>query len=87
MWYTGIDQHQQFCVLTTYGAEGPRVKPARVPSAPLALQAYVAEFPGPHRAVVESTGAWYWLADTLATLVSTSCSPTPRGSRPSPPPR
>jgi hypothetical protein len=25
MWYTGIDQHKQFCVLTTYGAEGPRV--------------------------------------------------------------
>jgi len=68
MWYTGIDQHKQFCVLTTYGAAGPRVKQARVPSVPLALQAYIAEFPGPHRAVVESTGAWYWLADTLATL-------------------
>jgi transposase len=68
MWYTGIDQHKEFCVLTTYGAEGPRVKQARVPSAPLALQTYFAEFPGPHQAVVESTGAWYWLADLLARL-------------------
>jgi transposase len=68
MWYTGIDQHKQFCVLTTYGTEGARVKQARVPSAALALQAYCAQFSGPHRAVVESTGAWYWLADLLATL-------------------
>jgi transposase len=68
MWFTGIDQHKQFCVLTTYGAEGPRVKQARVPSTPLALQTYVAEFPGPHQAVVESTGGWYWLADLLGRL-------------------
>jgi len=68
VWSTGIDQHKQFCVLTTYGAEGPRVKQARVPSAALALQTYFAEFPGPHQAVVESTGAWYWLADLLGTI-------------------
>src|SRR5439155_24201823 len=30
------------------------------------VQRYFAEFPGPHKPVVESTGAWYWLADTLA---------------------
>jgi transposase len=68
MWFTGIDQHKAFCLLTTYGAEGPRVKQARVPSAPLALQDYFAAFPAPHRALVESTGAWYWLADLLAAL-------------------
>jgi transposase len=68
MWYTGIDQHKQFCVITTYGAEGPRVKQARVPSTPLALQRYFAEFPGEHKAVVESTGGWYWLADTVAAV-------------------
>lgn len=68
MWYSGIDQHKQFCLITTYGPTGPRVKQTRVASTPLALQAYVAEFPGPHQAVVESTGAWYWLADTLAAL-------------------
>jgi transposase len=68
MWYTGIDQHREFCVLTTYGPEGPRVKQARVASAALALAPYFAEFPGPHKAVVESTGGWYWLADALAPL-------------------
>jgi transposase len=52
-------------VLATYGADGPRVKQARVPSTALGLQRYVAAFPRPHRAVVESTGGWYWLADTL----------------------
>ena len=68
MWYSGIDQHKQYCVITTYGPEGPRVKQARVRSTPLALQLYFAEFPGPHKAVVESTGSWYWLADVLAAL-------------------
>ena len=40
MWYTGIDQHREFCVLTTYGPDGPRVKQARVPSTALALAPY-----------------------------------------------
>ena len=66
MWYSGIDQHKAYCVITTYGPDGPRVKQARVASTPLAVQQYFAAFPGPHKAVVESTGAWYWLADTLA---------------------
>lgn len=68
MWYSGIDQHKRDCVITTYGPDGPRVKQARVASAPLALQQYFADFPGPHQAVVESTGSWYWLADVLAAL-------------------
>lgn len=68
MWHSGIDQHKQYCVITTYGPEGPRVKQSRVPSTAVALRLYFAAFPGPHRAVVESTGAWYWLADTLAAL-------------------
>lgn len=29
------------------------------------LRQYFAQFPGPHRAVVESTGRWYWLRDLL----------------------
>lgn len=68
MWYTGIDQHREFCVLTTYGPEGPRVKQARVASTGLALAGYFAAYPGPHKTVVESTGGWYWLADALAPL-------------------
>lgn len=68
MWYSGIDQHKQYGVITTYGPEGPRVKQARVPSTALPLQQCFAEFPGPHQAVVQATGAWYWLADVLAGL-------------------
>jgi len=68
MWYSGIDQHKQSSVITTYGPEGPVVKQARLPSTPLALQLYFAQFPGPHQAVVESTGGWYWLADVLTAL-------------------
>lgn len=68
MWYSGIDQHEAFCVITTYGPDGPRVKQARVASTPLALQEYFAGFAGPHKSVVDSTGGWYWLADTLAAL-------------------
>jgi len=37
MWFSGIDQHKQYCVITTYGPDGPRVKQARVASTPLAL--------------------------------------------------
>ncbi|HEX9692345.1 MAG TPA: hypothetical protein VGA22_09635 [Gemmatimonadales bacterium] len=59
MWDSGIDQHKAFRLITTYGPEGGRVKQTRVASSPLALQPYFAEFPGPHQAVVESTGGWY----------------------------
>jgi transposase len=65
MWYSGIDQHQRDSVITTYGPDGPPVKQARVPNTALQLERYFAQFPGPHRAVVESTGGWYWLADLL----------------------
>jgi transposase len=68
MWYSGIDQHKRDSVITTYGPDGPRVKQARVANTPLALAQYFADFPGPHQAVVESTGGWYWLADVLAPL-------------------
>jgi len=47
MWSTGIDRHREFCVVTTYGPEGPRVKQARGASTALALAPYFAEFPGP----------------------------------------
>jgi transposase len=68
MWYSGIDQHKAFCLITTYGPEGPPVKQARVVNAALALREYFAAFPGAHQAVVESTGGWHWLADTIAAL-------------------
>jgi transposase len=68
MWYSGIDQHKRDSVITTYGPDGPRVKQVRVANTPLALAQYFADFPAPHKAVVESTGGWYWLADVLAPL-------------------
>lgn len=65
MFYSGIDQHKRDSFITTYDADGVRVKQARVPNTPLRIQQYFAQFPGPHRAVVEATGSWYWLADLL----------------------
>jgi hypothetical protein len=87
MWHSGIARHKQVCVITTYGPEGPRVKQARVASTPRELARYFAEFPGPHQAVVESTGGWYWLADTLAGWGVEWSWPTPPRSRRSPRPR
>src|SRR5260370_41953640 len=68
MWYSGIDQHKRDSVIATYGPDGPRVKQVRVANTPLALAQYFADFPAPHKAVVESTGGWYWLAGGLAPL-------------------
>ena len=68
MFYTGIDQHKRDSFLATYDAEGTLVKQGRVRKTRAALSQYFAAFAGPHRAVVESTGGWYWLADVLAAL-------------------
>jgi transposase len=65
MYFSGIDQHKRDSFITTYDSNGTVVKQARVRNSPLLIQSYFAEFPGPHKAVVESTGAWYWLADLL----------------------
>ncbi len=68
MYYTGIDQHKRDCMITTYDDGGQRVKQQRVPNDRARLRAYFAQFHGPHHAVVESTGFWYWLADLLDDL-------------------
>ena len=68
MYFSGIDQHKRDSVISTYDADGHRVKQQRVPNDPARLRAYFAQFHGPHRAVVESTGFWYWLADLLDDL-------------------
>ena len=65
MFYSGIDQHKRDSMITMYDADGHLVKQARVPNDRARLRAYFAALPGPHKAVVESTGSWYWLADTL----------------------
>ena len=68
MYYSGIDQHKRDCMITTYDHDGHRVKQQRVPNDRHRLRTYFAQFPGPHQAVVESTGFWYWLADLLDDL-------------------
>ena len=65
MYYSGIDQHKRDSFITTYDSKGAIVKQARVRNSPLPIQSCLAELPGPHMAVVESTGGWYWLADLL----------------------
>ena len=65
MYYSGIDQHERDSFITTYDSNGTVVKQMRVKNKPLLIQSYFAQFPGPHKAVVESTGSWYWLADLL----------------------
>ena len=65
MFYAGIDQHKAFSVITTPTEDGQRVAQATVPNDRERLLAWSAQFPGPHKAVVESTGRWYWLRDLL----------------------
>jgi transposase len=68
MFYSGIDQHKRNGYITTYGPDGAIVKQARVTNTPLRFRGYFTQFPGPHKAVVESTGSWYWLAEVLGEL-------------------
>lgn len=68
MYYSGIDQHKRDCMITTYDADGHLVKQQRVLNDRQRMRTYFTQFTGPHRAVVESTGFWYWLADLLDEL-------------------
>lgn len=66
MYFTGIDQHKHSSVLTTVTATGERLRQVTLPNDRAALLAFFQQFPGPHEAVVEATGRWYWLRDLLA---------------------
>ena len=65
MFFTGIDQHRLRSTLTTFTATGEPVGAATLPTDPAVLARYFAHFPGPHQAVVEATGRWYWLREVL----------------------
>lgn len=65
MYFSGIDQHKAFSVITTLGADGARVAQASLPNDRATLRRYFAQFSGPHQAVVESTGRWCWMRDLL----------------------
>lgn len=65
MFYPGIDHHRASSVLTTLTAQGERFGQVTLPNQRRLLVQYFAQFPGPHPAVVEATGRWYWLRDLL----------------------
>lgn len=66
VFYTGIDQHRLSSVLTTFTPQGERLRQMTLPNDRGLLSRYFAQYPGPHQAVVEATGRWYWLRDLLA---------------------
>ncbi len=65
MYFSGIDQHKTSSVITTLAADGEQIAQVTLPNHRAALLHYFAQFPGPHRAVVEATGRWYWMRDLL----------------------
>ena len=65
MLYSGIDLHKRTLAIHTLDARGGLVRRADLPTDRAAVTAYFAGLPGPHQAVVECTGMWYWLRDLL----------------------
>ena len=82
MFYSGIDQHKLDSVITTYNDSGVRLRQRRLRNDRTALVRYFSDFPGPHRAVVESTGAGTGSATCSLPKGSTCSWPTPRASMP-----
>ncbi len=68
MKYTGIDLHKRNMVNQTIDSNGQCIQQQTLPCRRAELLAYFAGMEGPHMAVVESTGSWYWLADALADI-------------------
>ena len=64
-YFTGIDLHKRSSLLTTLNADGDIVEQRKIHNHPNALRLYFRRLEGTHRAVVETTTGWYWLADTL----------------------
>jgi transposase len=62
-----IDLHKHVLQLATMRDDGEEVlQEARMPACREALSAYLMQWPASrHRVVVETTGAWYWVADLL----------------------
>ncbi len=65
MMYSGIDLHKRTLAIHTLDDAGRVVRKANMPTHREAITAYFATLPGPHQAVVECTGMWYWLRDLL----------------------
>jgi transposase len=61
----GIDLHKRSLVIATVDDRGALVKRSKVPARRHDVLRYFHSLKGPHRAVVEATGSWYWVADLL----------------------
>lgn len=63
----GIDLHKSSLEIATMRADGDEVlHEVHLPACERALGSYLGQWPGiRHRLVVEATGSWYWVADTL----------------------
>jgi transposase len=66
MLFSGIDLHKRTIAIQTVDGEGTVVRQAQLAAQRPALSSYFATLPGPHRAVVECTGMWYWVRDLLS---------------------
>jgi transposase len=64
----GIDLHKRSLTIATVDSAGHLVKQKRLPTNRDAVVRYLEALPGPHRAVVEATGSWYWIAELFADL-------------------
>jgi transposase len=62
-----IDLHKRVLQLASMRADGEEIlREAQLPASREALRAYLSQWPGSkHRVIVETTGAWYWVSDTL----------------------
>ena len=67
-YYSGIDLHKQTSYIATYDANATVVQEANLRNDRRAICAYFSSLPGRHKAPVEATPNWYWLADLLEEL-------------------
>ncbi len=65
MLYSGIDLHKRTMAIHTVDAAGTLVRKADLPTNRAAITAYFKTLEGPHQAVCECTGMWYWVRDLL----------------------
>jgi len=68
MLYSGIDLHRRLIVVCTVDSNGTIIARSRMKTDPTLVSEYFRQWPDQHRAVVECTTGWYWLADLLRSL-------------------
>jgi transposase len=61
----GIDLHKRTLTIATVDQHGTLIRRSKIAARRPDVIRYFASLQGPHRAVVEATGSWYWVADLL----------------------